>query len=85
MDDDLGGIAIIRVEGWQRSQGLHTKTLFGRLSGFPMLPAVGDFVQPLAHLTVHVRQVGERAQRPELRRRYPIARSIFPFSQAAAT
>src|SRR3982750_3600805 len=31
-----------------------------------MLPAVGDFVQPLAHLAVHVRQIGERAQRPEV-------------------
>src|SRR5260370_827080 len=31
-----------------------------------MLPAVGDFVQPLAHLAIHVRQIGERAQRPEV-------------------
>src|SRR5579871_4393918 len=31
-----------------------------------MLPAVGNFVQPLAHLAVHVRQIGERAQRPEV-------------------
>src|ERR1041385_7097458 len=31
-----------------------------------MLPAVGDFVQPLAHLAVHVRQIGERAPRAEV-------------------
>src|SRR5579883_3120685 len=31
-----------------------------------MLPAVGDFVQPLAHLAIHVRQIGERTQRPEV-------------------
>jgi hypothetical protein len=31
-----------------------------------VLPAIGDFVKPLSHLAIHVCQIGERAQRPEV-------------------
>src|SRR5437588_13020831 len=47
-----------RDSGWKRS--------LGRLPGFAMTALVGDFVQPLAGLRVHIGQIGEGAQRPEV-------------------
>src|SRR5208283_4611195 len=41
------------------------KAVYGPLPGFTMLPLVGDFLEPLAGLAIHVVQIGELTQRPE--------------------
>ena len=40
--------------------------MVGTFSRFTMEPLIGDFIQPLPHLAIHVSQVGEGAQRPEV-------------------
>jgi hypothetical protein len=42
------------------------KTLQGPLPGFAMLSLVSDFREPLASLAIHVMQVGELTQWPEV-------------------
>jgi hypothetical protein len=41
-------------------------TVIGSLAGLAVLASVGDFLEPSAHLRVHVAEIGERAQRPEV-------------------
>ena len=36
------------------------------MPGFAMTALIGDFLQPLAGLSVHIGQIGEGAQRPEV-------------------
>ena len=62
----LGGVAIIGSEGGQQMQRLGAKAFLGGLAGFPVTASIGDFLQPMANLPVHIRQVGKAAQGPEV-------------------
>jgi hypothetical protein len=83
MHERLGPITVVRKHARQRSERSGLETLFRRLSGFAMPPWISDFFQPLAGLRIHIRQVGEGAQRPKVLA-HTTARSTLPFSQAAA-
>ncbi len=50
----------------QRFQRGGLKAVDGPLPGFAMLPLVGDFREPLAGLAIHIMQIGELTQRPEV-------------------
>jgi len=56
---DLGGIAVIRSEGRQRSQTVGTEAVTGSLAGFAVKSRVGDLVQPLSYLAVDLGEIGK--------------------------
>ncbi len=49
-----------------------------------MTAAIGDLDEPLMHLGVHIGKSAKVRRGQKFCRIYPIARSTFPFSQAAA-
>jgi hypothetical protein len=65
-DQSIGGVAVIGKQGRHRKKRLNEESLAGTFSRFAVDPLVGDFLQPLPHLAIHVSQVGEGAQRPEV-------------------
>jgi hypothetical protein len=82
--EDFGGVAIIGSQCRQGTQAVGTEAIAGTLAGFAMEPLIGDFLEPLPGLVVHIDQIGEGAQRPEVMTEIAnSAFSTFPFSQAA--
>jgi hypothetical protein len=66
MHERLGDIAAVGKHGGQLPERLRLETFAGRLPGFAMPALVGDFLQPLAGLRVHIGQIGEGTQGPEV-------------------
>jgi hypothetical protein len=60
-DERIGGIAVIGNQGRHREKRLDNESLVRTFARLAMQPLIGDFVQPLPHLTIHVSQVGEGA------------------------
>ena len=78
MNERFGGIAVIGSIAGRGRESFGLETFVGRLAGFAMLALIGDFFQPLARLRVHIGQIGEGAQRPEVLAH--IADGAFDFS-----
>jgi hypothetical protein len=66
VDQGLDGVAVIVRDHWQRAQGIGAEAINGSLPGFMMEALIGNFSQPLSRLAVHIVQVGELAQWPEI-------------------
>ena len=66
MHQRLGDVAAVWKHGRQLPERFRLETLDGRLPGFAMPTLVGDFLQPLAGLRVHIGQIGEGPQRSEV-------------------
>jgi hypothetical protein len=66
VDEDLGGVAVIGGERWQGPQTVGAEALAGPLAGFPMQAGIGDLLKLLSHLAIHIDEIGEGAQRPEI-------------------
>jgi len=62
----LGGVAVIRREGGQRSQAVGAEAITGALSGFAVESLISDLVQPLPRLPVDLGEVGKVAEGPEV-------------------
>ena len=62
----LDGVAIIRRDDRQTSEGIGLETIDGALSRFAVQSPIGDLIEPLTRLAVHVVEVEEIAQRPEV-------------------
>ena len=62
----LDGVAIILRNDRQRAEGIGLETIDGALSRFAVQSPVGDLVEPLTRLAVHVVEIEELAQRPEV-------------------
>ena len=50
----------------RRAECFRLEAIQRPLTGFAMHALIGDFGQPLPHLPVHIVQIGELAQRPEV-------------------
>ena len=66
MDQGLRSVPVIVRDHRQRAQGIGPEAIDGSLPGLMMEAHVGDLGQPLSRLAVHIVQVGELAQRPEI-------------------
>ena len=66
MHQCFGYVAVIVRNGGQRSQRFRPEAFQRAFAGLAMQTPVGDFVQPLPHLPVHIVQIGELAQGPEV-------------------
>src|ERR1700730_5990367 len=66
MNQRLGQIAIIGDQRWQGAERFRLKPLVRLLAGFAMRALIGDFVDPLACLRIHIGQVGAGGHRPEV-------------------
>lgn len=53
----LSGVAVIRSEGWERSQTIRVEAIARSLAAFTVQSLVGDFVQPLPRLEIHIGDV----------------------------
>jgi hypothetical protein len=75
IDKRLVGITVVGRKGRQRTKGVGAETVDGTLTSFAVQARIGDFLQPLPHLAMDIRQVGERAEGPEVLAniRYPAA------------
>ena len=62
----LNGVAIIRRDDRQASESIGLETIDRALSCFAVQAPVGDLIEPLTRLAVHVVDVQEIAQRPEV-------------------
>ena len=63
------------LPAWKRSNG--------PLAGFAMQALIGDLGQPLPRLAIHIVQIGELAQRPEVLAKVPDGAFHFSFFPAA--
>ena len=59
VDQDFGRVTIVRSQRRQRPQAVGPETIAGTLPGFPMKAHIGDFIKPLPHLTVDIREINE--------------------------
>src|ERR1700678_2296968 len=66
MHEGLDGVAAVGKHGGQLPERLRLETFVGRLPGFAMTALVGALLEPLAGLRIHIGQIGEGAQRPEV-------------------
>src|ERR1035437_2972054 len=66
VDQRLDGVAIIRCDDRQTAEGIGLKTIDGTLSRFAVQSPIGDLIEPLTPLAVHVVEVEKIAQRPEV-------------------
>jgi hypothetical protein len=66
VDQSLRRVPVIVKDHRQRAQGIGPEAVDGSLPGLLMEAHVGDFSLPLSRLAVHIVQVGELAQRPEI-------------------
>src|ERR1700684_3930146 len=66
VDQRLDGVAIIRCDDRQTSEGVGLEAIDWTLSRFAVQSPVGDRIQPLTPLAVHVAEVEEIAQWPEV-------------------
>jgi len=66
VDERFGDVAVIVRNDRQRFESFGLKAFQRPLTGFAMHPLIGDLGQPLPHLPVHIVEIGELAQRPEV-------------------
>jgi hypothetical protein len=66
LNQRLDGVAIIRRDDRQTSEGIGLETIDGTLSRFAVQAPIGDLIEPLTRLAVHIVEVEEIAQRPEV-------------------
>ena len=78
MDQSFGRVAVIVRNDRQRPEGFALESVERAFAGLAVQALVGDFAQPLPHLPVHVVQIGELAQRPEVLPK--VADGSFDFS-----
>src|SRR5438045_2401823 len=62
----LDGVSIIRRDGRQTSEGIGLETIDWALSRFAVQSPIGDLIEPFTRLAVHIVEVEEIAQRPEV-------------------
>ena len=66
VDQRLDGVAIIRRDDRQTSESIGLETIDGTLSRFAVQAPIGDLIEPFTRLAVHIVEVEEIAQRPEV-------------------
>src|SRR5205085_8199620 len=64
----LDGVAIIRCDDRQTSEGIGLETIDGTLSRLAVHSPICDLIEPFTRLAVHIVEVEEIAQRPEVLR-----------------
>src|SRR5437667_7421933 len=62
----FGGFAVIGSDGRQRTEAIGAEAIARPLAGLTVQALVGDLIQPLSHLAIDIRKVGELAKRPEV-------------------
>ena len=78
MDQRFGRVAVVVRNDRQRPQRFRLEAIQRALAGLAMQALIGDFGQPLPHLPIHIVQIGELAQRPEVLAK--ISDGAFDFS-----
>src|SRR5712691_1590688 len=76
-------VAVIVRNDRQRTQRFRLETVQRALAGLTMQALIGDFAQPLPHLSIHIMQIGELAQRPEVLPQVTDGAFDFPFFPSA--
>ncbi len=83
MDQRFRRVAVIVRNARQRTQRFRFKTVQRAFAGLAMQASIGDFAQPLAYLSIHIVQIGELAQRPEVLSQISDGALDFPFFPSA--
>src|SRR5437016_4601241 len=81
----IDAIAIIQMDCGYELQTFWSKAFLGCLTGFTMTALIGHLLEPLMSCELMSDRSTKRRNGQKFCRTYPIARSTFPFSQAALT
>ena len=83
MNQRFGGLAVVVRKDRQRTQRFALESIQRALACLAMQALIGDLGQPLPRLAIHIAQIDELSQRPEVLAKIADRSFDFPFLRAA--